>query len=286
MDGARHRLFTEAGGPAIPEFRIGLAPVPVEQWFEGGEADPAARKDPLIEAQRDLVWRETDGSRPAQAEVAGMITAWLERYSAHPREGGMRQAEPPLLAASRLVSDDLCLVERREAGWTLTAASLCAPSFFSAAEAVGKPLDGLHGPVPGFNEALLPRVARIFDHLPEDQILERRNWTVVNDAEPFQPDPAPFRARLPRQSPEEIAATLHVRRERQTIRRAPATGAVLFTIRVWTERLDDLLADSVRRAAFAEAWSRLMSDSGADFRRYKRLDLYDAAVRARLKALD
>lgn len=190
--------------------------------------------------------------------------------------------EPPLLAASRLVSDDLCLMERREHGWTLTAASLCAPSFFSAAEAVGKPLAGLHGPVPGFNDSLLPRVARIFDHLPDGQILERRNWTVVNDPEPFQPDPAPFRARLPRQSTEEIAASLHVRRERQTLRRAPRTGAVLFTIRIWTERLEDLLAEPARRTAFAEAWDRLMSDSGADFRRYKRLDLFDPAVRARL----
>lgn len=278
MEGARHRLFTEAGGPAIPEFRIGLAPIAVGQWFEGGEPEPAARKDPLIVAQRDLVWRELEGSRPAQGEVAEMIAAWLGRSSA--------PDEPPLLAASRLVPDDLCLMERREAGWVLTAASLCAPSFFSAAEAVGKPLAGLHGPVPGFNDRLLPRVARIFDHLPDDQILERRNWTVVNDAEPFQPDPAPFRARLPGQSLEAIAESLHVRRERQTIRRAPSSRAILFTIRIWTERLDDLLADPVRRTAFANAWTQLMSESGAEFRRYKRLDLYDAAVRKRLAPPD
>ena len=271
MEGARHRLFTEEGGDAVPEFRIGLSPVPVAQWFEGGEADPAQRKDPLIAAHPDLVWRELDGSRSAQAEVAAMVGGWL---------GGAVSSEfPPLLAASRLVSDDLCLMEKREAGWTLTAASLCAPSFFSAAEAVGKALSGLHGPVPIFNDQLLPRVSRIFDNLPNDQVLERRNWTVMNDAEPFQPDPAPLRARLPHQSPREIAASLHVRRERQTIRRAPATKAVLFTIRIWTERLDAVLADPDRREAFAEAWDTVMGDTGADFRTYKRLDLYDAAVR-------
>ena len=271
MDAERHKLFTEAGGPAIPEFRIGLAPIPVDKWFEGGEADPAQRKDPLIAAHPDLVWRELDSSRPAQVEVNTMVAGWL---------GGAVSSElPPLLAASRLVSDDLCLMEKREAGWTLTAASLCAPSFFSAAEAVGKPLSRLHAPVPGFNDGLLGRVSRIFDHLADDQVLERRNWTVVNDAEPFQPDPAPLRARLPHQSPREIAASLHVRRERQTIRRAPHTGAVLFTIRIWTERMEEVLAEPKRRAAFALAWERLLSDSGADFRRYKRLDLYDEAVR-------
>jgi hypothetical protein len=270
MQPGRHALFTETGGAALPEFRIGLSPVPVEQWFEGGEPDPAARKAPLYRDHPDLVWRETEGSHPAQAEVAAMVGAWVG------------QSVDIFRAAALLVSDDLCLMEKLRDGWTLTAASLCAPSFFSAAAAVGKPLCGLHGPVPGFNENLLPRVARIFDHLPDDQILERRNWTVVNDPEPFQPDPAPFRARLAHQSLDQIADSLVVRRERQTIRRAPVTRAILFTIRIWTEPLDDLLADPLRRAAFAEAWETLMSEAGADFRRYKRLDLFDAAVRARL----
>lgn len=176
-------------------------------------------------------------------------------------------------------------MERRAGHWTLTAASLCAPSFFSAKEAVGLPLSGLHAPVPGFNDALLPRVARIFDHLQADQVLERRNWTVVNDPELFQPDPAPFRARLSSQTLDQIADSLFVRRERQTLRRAPETDAVLFTIRIWRERLDDLLASPERRAGFAAAWTTLMSETGAPFRTYKRLDLFDAAVRRRLATL-
>jgi len=315
---SRHDLYTDSGGPAVPEFRIGLAPVPVETWFEGGEADPAARKDPLFTAHPELVWGETEGSRPAQAEVAGMIGNWLAQKSAHPREGGdpvgsstspkdsdlESQPNPsggfgwvpafagmggeevgPLWQISRAVADDLCLMEKRGGEWTLTAASLCAPSFFSAAEAVGQPLSGLHGPVPGFNDTLLPRVARIFDNLQLDQVVERRNWTVVNDPILFQPDSRPFRDRLPGQTTEEIAASLHVRRERQTLRRAPDTGAILFTIRIWTERLDDLLADPERRAGFAAAWDVTMGEQGAAFRGYKRLDLYDAAVRSRLAAL-
>ncbi len=271
----RHGLFTPDGGPAVPEFRIGLAPIPVEAWFEGGEADPAGRKDALLREHPDLVWGETEGSRPGQAEIAGLIRDWLGHHD--PEEN-----TPPLLAAAGLVPDDLCLMEKREGQWTLTAASLCAPSFFSAPEVVGQPLSGLHGPVPGFNDSLLPRVARIFDHLRPGQIVARRNWTVVNDPALFQPDQAPFRARLPAQSLDEIAGSLHVRRERQTLRKAPQTGAVLFTIRIWRERLDDLLAEAGRRAAFAAAWDQVMSEAGAPFRTYKRLDLYDAAVRHRL----
>jgi hypothetical protein len=306
---SRHDLYTESGGPAVPEFRIGLAPIPVEHWFEGGEADPAARKDALFTEHPTLVWGEVEGSCAGQAEIAGLIREWLTLNPAHPREGGDSDGSAttsasvggglgrvpafagmsglevlPLLAAARAVSDDLCLMEKRSGEWTLTAASLCAPSFFSAEEVVGKQLSGLHAPVPGFNDSLLPRVARIFDHLQPDQVLERRNWTVVNDPELFQPDPAPFRARLPHQTLDEIAASLHVRRERQTLRKAPNTGAVLFTIRIWRERLDDLLADPERHAGFAAAWNDVMSDRGAAFRTYKRLDLYDAAIRKRLSA--
>jgi hypothetical protein len=270
----RHGLYTPEGGAADPVFRIGLAPLPVEHWFEGGEPDPAVRKDALLASVSHLVWGESEGSRPAQAEVAGMIGDWLD----HPAPF----ADPSLWTASRAVADDLCLMEKRGGEWTLTAASLCAPSFFSADEVVGRPLAGLHAPVPGFNDGLLHRVARIFDHLQHDQLVERRNWTVVNSPDLHQPDPAPYRARLAGQSLEEIAASLHVRRERQTLRRAPETGAVLFTIRIWTERLDDLLADPQRRAGFAQAWARLMADEGAPFRTYKRLDLYDAAVQSRL----
>jgi hypothetical protein len=273
----RHGLYTPKGGPAVPEFRIGLAPIPLKQWFEGGETDPAARKDPLLRNHPALTWGEVEGSHPGQAEVADMIAAWLGLpLPPHPS---------PLLGAARLVTDDLCLMEQRGGEWTLTAACLCAPSFFSAREAVGLPLSGLHAPVPGFNERLLTRVARIFDNLQAGQIVERRNWTLVNDAEPFQPDPAPFRARLPHQSLEEIAASLQVRRERQTLRRAPKTQAILFTIRIWTERLDDLLAEPWRRAGFAAAWDEVMADGGAPFRRYKRLDLYDEAVRYRMAGI-
>ena len=267
-----HRLFTPEGGDAEPTFRIGLAPIPVERWFEGGEVDPAARKQGLLAQHPALVWGETPGSHPAQAEVAAMIGAWL----GEPIEV---LDTPPLWAAALRVSDDLCLMERRGGAWTLTAASLCAPSFFTAADAVGKPLDGLHAPVPTFNDTLLDRVARIFDHLAVDTILERRNWSLVTSLDLFLPSAEPLRAALLQQSQEEIGAALHVRRERQTIRRLPQTGGVLFTIRIWIEPLADLFIDPSRRAAFARAWDRLMSAQGDEFRTYKRLELFDAAVR-------
>jgi hypothetical protein len=258
---------------APPGFAIGLRPIAPANWLEGGEADPAARKDPLWAAHRDLVWDEMDGSRPAQAEALALIEA--AGVAIEPRPG-----LPPLQAAARAVADDLCLMEKREGAWRLTAISLCAGTFFTAAEVIGKPLAGLHAPVPGFGERLLARVTRIFDALPADTVLERRNWTVMAGDDLHAPDGAAVRARIGAIGAEAAAEALFVRVERQTIRRLPASGAVLFTIRVWRHPLAALDADAARRTAFAAAWR------GADpeFRSYKRLAAYDALVEAYLRS--
>ncbi|MFI4975136.1 MAG: heme-dependent oxidative N-demethylase family protein [Caulobacterales bacterium] len=264
----RHAPYAE--GPA--DFAIGLRPIAPEAWLEGGEADPAARKDALFAAHPKLVWAQTEGSGPGQAEIAALVEA-----------AGVPLAPsslPPLLAAARAVPDDLCLMEKRQGDWRLTALSLCSGTFFTAEQAIGKSLAELHAPVPGYGERLLPRVERIFDALGAEAILERRNWTVVNTDALFAPDPAPMRARIGGLSPETAGEALFVRVERQTLRRLPATGGALFTIRVWRYPLAALRAAPERLAAFARAWRQ----ASQPFRAYKKLGLYDDLVEGFLRA--
>lgn len=258
---------------APPDFAIGLKPIAAEAWLEGGEADPAARKDRLFAEHRQQVWAELDGSRAGQAEVWELV-----RQSGAPIEN--RNDLPPLYAAARAVADDLCLMEPRGGAWTLTALSLSAGTFFTASEVIGKPLAALHAAVPGFGDRFLTRVARIFDALRPDTILERRNWTVMAGGDLFAPDGAAVRARIGGIDPDHAGEALFVRVERQTIRRLPRTGGVVFTIRVWRHALAALDTDPPRRAAFARAWR----GAGDDFRAYKRLSAYDALVEAYLRA--
>jgi hypothetical protein len=264
----RHAPYEEAA-----DFTIGLKPIAQADWLEGGEADPAARKDPLTAAHRDVVWGETAGSRPGQAEAADLIAAALGTAL-----GGADL--PPLLAAARRVPDDLVLMEKTDGQWRVGALSLCAPTFFTAHEVLGRALGDIHGPVHGFADRFLTRVVRIFDGLRPGLVLERRNWSVVNSAETFTPDSAPIRERITTIDPARAGAELFVRVERQTLRRLPATGGALFTIRVWLSPLDDLVGDPPRRAAFARAWRIATSD----FRAYKRLELYDELVTGFLRA--
>ena len=267
--------------PEAHRFRIGLAPIPTDQWFEGpydaADGETAQRKAAVFAAHPELCWGETEGSRAGQAEALALIEAHISRIA--PGD----ETAPPLRQAALLVDDDLCLMQRRDAGWTLTAASLCAPSFFSAREAVGKTLGELHGPVTGFAEQMAGRVARIFDSLPEDQIVERRNWTVTATGELFTPDAEPVRARLPLIAPEHAGRALFLRMERQTLRRLPVSGGLVFTIRIWRYPLETLRAQPERLAAFAEAWDLVMSEAGRDFRNYKGLGPIDPLVRAFLR---
>ena len=99
---------------------------------------------------RSKVWGELAQSRPAQAEAAELLGALAE--------GAGESVRPPLLEAAPRVPDDLCLMEKRGGEWTLTALSLSAGTFFYAGQVVGRTLSELHGPVPRFEDGLLPRV--------------------------------------------------------------------------------------------------------------------------------
>ncbi|MDP3659244.1 heme-dependent oxidative N-demethylase subunit alpha family protein [Phenylobacterium sp.] len=255
------------------DFAIGLRPIPASAWLQGGEAAPWLRKDPLFAGRRDLVWGEIEGSRDGQEEVATLVDAAL---GAQPPPGAL----PPLYAAARRVADDLCLMEKTDGAWRLTALSLSAPTFFTAGEALGRSLAALHGPVPGFGDRFLARVQRVFDALRPNVVLERRNWTLVNSPELFAPDPAPMRARIADLAPADVERELRIRVERQTVRRLPRTGGAVFTIRVSLEPLAALLADPPRLAGFAKAWR----SATPQFRQYKRLDLYDELVEEFLRA--
>ena len=263
----RHRPWEEAA-----DFQIGLRPIAPADWLEGGEADPAARKDALFAARRGLVWAEAEGSRPAQAEVWEMVEAAL---GPAPQPPGL----PPLYAAARRTPDDLCLMEKRDGQWRLTALSLSAGSFFTAEEVIGRSLAELHGPVTGFAERFLVRVQRIFEGLRPGLVLERRNWTLLNSDALHTPASAPIRARIGEIDLAEAGAVLNLRVERQTLRRLPRSGGALFTIRVWLAPLESLRDDPTRLTAFARAWR----NASPELRAYKRFDLYDELVEGFLR---
>ena len=188
----------------------------------------------------------------------------------------------PLEAAAARVSDDLCLLQPGPDGlWRLQAASVVAPTFWLLSDKVGQPLGGLHDPVPGANPGLVSRIARMFDALRPGQVLERFNWTVQAGTARFTPSSAPLKVLATATPDEDALDILHLRVERQTISKLPASGLLLFTIRIAVDPLAAALSTPANVAAFQAAWDGTDPALAA----YKGWPAYERLVRAALARL-
>lgn len=219
--------------------------------------DELALKARLLRDRPDEVFAARPGSEPASEETLHLVEEACSALGLESPGSAGSEARHPLDRAGRLVQEDLCLMAPGVDGWTLEAASLCFPSRWRLADKLGRPHGDVHGPVEGYRSALAPRVGRLFDRLGE-RIVWRRNWFVHPDPALFQPDrPAGGDPVVPA---DRCLAELYVRSERQTLRRLPASGWVLFTIRTQQEPLEVVLGDGERRARFA----RYLADAPAD----------------------
>jgi dimethylamine monooxygenase subunit A len=246
-----------ADGP--PRFDVGLKPIALENWLlPDDQALWLPDKNALLDRQPQDVFGETHGSQAAQAELAQLIADLTTTP--------LRANEPALMACARLVSDDLVVLKKDAGDWQVIACCLCSPTFFSAPYALGKTLAQLHGPVPDGDFGLSARIARVFTGLQPDLILERHNWTVQWSDARFTPDGQPLRDAAEQAPVIQAANSLFLRIERQTIRKLPLTGTLVFTIRIRLTKLADLLADADTRAAFGSAWK----DAPARVRSYKK----------------
>ena len=100
----------------------------------------------------------------------------------------------------------------------------------------------------------------------------RSNWTITSSTQRFQPErDAADLERARRMKVEEVGTSLFVRTERQTLRRLPATGAILFTIKVYLDPLCSLAAQPRLAADLKSAIESLTPQQRA----YKSLPDYE-----------
>lgn len=253
-----------------PRFIVGLKPIEPARWLlPDSEAHSLPARRALLQ-NRELTSFQDDIAQRAAHEAArrSVDALGLDHPASDPH---------PLWQVAHHVSDDLVLMMPGEKGWWVGAAVLTSPTFFSLSHAAGKTLHELHGPVPG-GDQLATRIARVFDHVRPDQVLERFNWTLQAGNDRYTPDGAPLRARALAAEPDEADALLHVRVERQTITKLEDSGAVLFTIRICLDPVSAL--PEQEKAALAAAWH----GAEAPARDYKKWAVLDHLVAAALPA--
>ena len=250
-------------------FAIGLKPIGFERWIEIDAHYPAylQEKRRLYAQVPEKVFVAEPGTEAAQQEVSDLIAGHLHRHFPNlpavplPEPAGNALREHPLYRASLRVQEDLILMRRGETGWRLAAGSLCFPSSWSLREKFGRPLEQIHVPVPGFGPGSRPDqlIARMFDALSPDQLMERYNWSIqAGDALylPLSDEARDERAASrPSKFPDgDLAARAFIRVERQTLRKLPSSRDVLFTIRIHLDPLK-VLAGHPERARLASSFA-------------------------------
>ncbi len=225
----------------IPKFEPNLSPIPKANWLTPDtEAETWLRDKCLI---LKMMRSKVVGGDLNGAAAEELLAAVIEATGRVPNQNMPTALEE----AASIVSDDLCLLSaERPHDWRLVAGVLCAPTYWTLPERIGLDLGALHSPVPGGDPDLALRVGRIFSGLKPDVVLERFNWTVQASEKHYTPDrPSVAKKQL---------SDLHLRVERQTLRKLPKTGAVVFSIRISVDPLMPILADGDTRDAFEDAW--------------------------------
>lgn len=223
----------------------GILPVDGQDWLRIDEAyaPQMALRDRLIAALPDDVHALLPKARPAARELYAATLDWLRQapgFAVGPgtvtRPDGISvplDPTTPLLTLGRLLQEDLCMMEREGEEYVLTGGILCFPASWSLAQKLGRPLTGIHDPVPVYDADVAKRVARLFDAIRPEQPLMRFNVLLYDDPTLHQPR-TEF---TPRPRPE---FNIYLRSERQCLLRLPQTRAVLFSIHTFVVRVADL----------------------------------------------
>ncbi|MEQ5786898.1 DUF3445 domain-containing protein [Erythrobacter sp. NFXS35] len=167
-----------------------------------------------------------------------------------------------LLEAALATHEDLCLLTKRGDAevYRLIGAAVAWPSDWRPAEKIGLPLRALHAPIAGYEEQLATGVDRFMATLRPGPIYARCNWFIAATGNRrWLPDRPPHQA-FAHVTPENAGEALFVRSERQTLRRLPQTGAILFSIGVYVEPLGSLSPANI--AMLGKAVQTLVSGEG------------------------
>lgn len=217
------------GGP-----RVAVKPLPQDKpWLEFDEDKEIQLylKSRLLDTVPDCCIQTE--RRDVTEEAAQTVAEWLE--SEHD-EYIPYWAKNKLFEVSRKVQDDLCVLD--PAG-VFIAGSVCFPTGWTLPEMIGKKPMEVHSEIS--TEKFQRAVEKKLSEIGEEPVW-RTNCFLY--ADPYLRHDFPNRLFSKQNAPyvtsQNAGHELFLRYERQTLRRLPQTGGLIFTIRVYVDPLSTL----------------------------------------------
>lgn len=259
--------------------KMGLRPFDPDDWFQIGPdydvyLDERSR---LLKTHHDTcIMSQPEAHAPGQEVLKSLATFLPHRFPERFQLQGSRLHNLPrhevfdtdvapqhaLEIASRLVQEDLYIMQERDGDTYLTATAATMLQRADFTEKLGRNLAGVHAPVPFYDSIRQPMINVFGRGLRVGKPLERFNWSLSDDHALFQaefedgtpsspevlPDLHPMRA-AERMTPDNAGDVACVRCERQTITRLPQTHAILFTVRTYIRTLEEAVGSRPELAA-------------------------------------
>ena len=248
--------------------RLGTFPVEISNWLlRDAEFDSTVQlKKKLLATRRSEVVGLQPGGDEVAEEAAQLVSAWA----------GVELASrgiDALVEASLLVADDLAVLQPIKSHdgseqLLLNAAVVCCPSRWMLSEKMGHNMLAIHEPVAKYADHVGAAVDTYFQRLTVEKPVWRSNWII-------QDHPALFQPQIPLGPLVKTPDELWIRMERQTLRRLPKTGGILFTIRGYQQPLPEYLSRSKQIAQNIRTMLERLPD---DVAQYKSVLKYRPAI--------
>lgn len=185
---------------------------------------------------------------------------------------------------ARLVQDDLAIMfEKPDGQYYLLAGAILLAGFWRLSDKFGMPLSEIHtsGDVPGFKTKLEKGMRNFFRRIqPQSPVLRNNYFMQVDDELAWSHSIGPEDGDDTQPAGWSTAAkdkTIehhHFRSERQSLRRLPRSGGVVFTIRTYFEPVTAIVKEPGvpgRLASAVRSW-------GDDVSKYKGKERYEAVL--------
>lgn len=281
-----------------PKYNVtmGLRSVQYDDWIQLDNHFPRFHADKArrLAERGDKCYATMPEAYPAAVELLEELTAYLPaRYPSLYRRTAVGLdnlwsgesfnvverplQEDPIAMCARLVQDDLALMmERPDGQYYLVSGAILLAGFWRLQDKVGMPLSEIHtsGEVPQYKEKLERGMMNFFRRLKCDELYARNNYfiQVDDDLAWSWSIGSEDSADISWNTAEKDRAVEHhyYRSERQSLRRLPKTGAVLFTIRTYFHPITEIAQEDYvpgRLASAVRSW-------GDDVRRYKGAEKY------------